>query len=105
MSIMSGKTPGPRRSMRRSDIRASHLASHRARLEPHASPCEPPRTPSHPPIDPTSKRLPQSRVRSGTQAAAGGRRQYRTEPLRLFAVNPLKVGELRSIVMGGVIPV
>ena len=44
-------------------------------------------------------------MRSGTEAAASGRQRYRTEPLRLFTVNPLTVGELGMIVMGGVIPV
>jgi len=38
-------------------------------------------------------------------ARAGGRFQYRTEPLRLFTVNPLTVGEFGRMVMGGVIPV
>jgi len=36
-------------------------------------------------------------------ARAGGRLQYRTEPLRLFAVNPLTVGELGRRVIGEVI--
>jgi len=100
-SELSGKTPGPDRTIRRSDTRASHLASCRARLEPHAPPRELPRTPSRPPHDPSTKPLPWSRVRSGAQAAAGGRRRYRTELLRLFAVNPLMGGELGRIVMGG----
>jgi len=89
-----GKTPGPPRTIRRSDTRASHLPSRRARLEPHAPPREPPCTPSRPPSDPSSKPLPRSCVRSGAQAAAGGHRRYRTEPLRLFAVNPLTVGDV-----------
>ena len=101
----SGKTPGLDRNIRRRDTRVSRLASRRARLKPHAPPREPPRTPSRPPRDPSSKPLPRSRVRSGTQAAAGGRHRYRTELLRLFAVNPLTGGELGRIVMWGVIPV
>jgi len=44
-----------------------------------------------------------SRVRSGAQAAASRRCRYRTEPLRLFAVNPLTVGELGRRVIGEVI--
>jgi len=99
----SGKTPGPPRTIRRSDTRVSRLASRRAHLEPHAPPCEPPRTPSCPPSNPSSKPLLRSCVRSGAQAAAGGCHRYRTEPLRLFAVNPLTVGELRRRVIGEVI--
>jgi len=53
--------------------------------------------------DPSSKPLPRSRVRSGAQAAASRRYRYRTEPLRLFAVNPLTVGELGRRVIGEVI--
>ena len=103
VSEPSGKTPGPPGTIRRSDTRVSRLASRRARLEPHAPPREPPRTPSRPASDPSSKPLPRSRVRSGAQAAAGGRRRVRTEPLRLFAVNPLTVGELGRRVIGEVI--
>ena len=36
-------------------------------------------------------------------ARASGRFHYRTEPLRLFAVNPLTVGELGMRVIGKVI--
>jgi len=36
-------------------------------------------------------------------ARAGGRFQYQTEPLRLFAVNPLMVGDFRRMIMWGVI--
>jgi len=53
--------------------------------------------------EPSSKPLPRSRVRSGAQAAASGRRRYRTEPLRLFAVNPLTVGDLGRTVIWGFI--
>jgi len=48
-----------------------------------------------------SEPLPWSRVRSGAQAAASGRFQYRTEPLRLFAVNPLTVGDFGRMIMWG----
>jgi len=95
----SGKVLGPSQSGRSAEApRASRRAIRRTR--PH---------PNHPPkrytSDPSSKPLPRSRVRSGAQATASGRRRYRTEPLRLFAVNLLTVGELGRIVMGGVIPV
>jgi len=113
-----GKTPGSsHQTTHRSYTRASHRARHRARLEPPAEAtrasrrarCRARLDPNHPPkrytSDPSSKPLPWSRVRSGAQAAASRRRRYRTEPLRLFAVNPLTVGELGRIVMGGVIPV
>ena len=53
--------------------------------------------------DPSSKPLPWSHVRSGAQAAASRCRRYRTKPLRLFAVNPLTVGELGRRVIGDVI--
>jgi len=93
----SGKMPGPSQSERSAEApRASRRAIRRARLDPN-----------HPPkrytSDPSSKPLPRSRVRSGAQAAASGRRRYRTEPLRLFAVNPLTVGELGRRVIGEVI--
>jgi len=78
--------------------RASRRAIRRARLDPH-------HLPKRYTSDPSSKPLPRSRVPSGAQAAASGRRRYRTERLRLFTVNPLTVGELGRIVMGGVIPV
>ena len=102
--------------------RASRRARRWARLEPsaeaiyeqavwqaaapvskHAPPREPARTPCHPPSDLSSKTLPRSCVRSGAQVAASGRRRYGTEPLRLFAVNPLTVGELGRRVIGEVI--
>jgi len=76
--------------------RASRRARHRARLESN-----PP--PKRYTSEPFSKLLPRSRVRSGAQAAARGRRRYRTEALRLFAVNPLTVGELGRRVIGEVI--
>ena len=105
VSEQLGKTPHLPRTIRRSDTQASHLASRRVGLKPHAPPREPPRTPSRPLSNPSRKPWPRSRVRSGTQAAAGGHHRYRTEPLRLFTLNPLTVGELGRIVMGGVIPV
>jgi len=95
--------------------RASRRARRRARLESNPPPKRRERAvgqdagpaSNHPPkrytSDPSSKPLPRSRVRSGAQAAAGGRRRYRTEPLRLFAVNPLTVGELGRRVIGEVI--
>ena len=90
------------RTIHRSDTQASRQASRRARLEPSAGHAS-----NHPPkgytSDPSSKPLPRSRVRSGAQAAASGRRRYRTEPLRLFAVNPLTVGEIGRRVIGEVI--
>ena len=69
----------------------------------HAPLCEPPPTPRRPLSDPSSKPLPQGRVRSGAQAEASGRCRYRTEPLRLFAVNPLTVDDFRRTIMWGVI--
>jgi len=105
-------------------LQASRRVRRRAHLEPsaeavheravwqaagpvskHALPREPPRTPRRPPSDPSSKPLPRSRVRSGAQAAAGGRRRYRTEPLGLLAVNPLTVGDFGSTVIWGFIHV
>jgi len=106
VSQPSGKTPGPSRS--EPSAEAIHKRVVRQAAGPvskHAQPREPPRTPRRPLSDPSSKPLPRSCVRSGAQAAASGRSRYRTEPLRLFAVNPLTVGELGRIVMGGVIPV
>ena len=102
--------------------RVSRWVRHQARLEPsakaiheravwqaagpvskHAPPGKLPRTPRRPPSNLSSKPLPRSRVRSGAQAAAGGRRRYQTKPLRLFAVNSLMVGELGRRVIGEVI--
>jgi len=112
----SGKTPGPSRIESSAEApRASRRARRRARLESNPPPKRRERAvgqdagpaSNHPPkrytSDPSSKPLPRSRVRSGAQAAAGGRRRYRTEPLRLFAVNPLTVGELGRRVIGEVI--
>ena len=82
-------------------IRASRRASRRARLDPErytqaAEAC----------VKPTViAACRASHWSKSPSARAGGRLQYRTEPLRLFAVNPLTVGELGRIVMGGVIPV
>jgi len=97
----SGKTPGLPRTISQNDTRASPLASRWARLKA----CATARAAVH---------TAPSTERSVKQAAAAEpctirrsscRRRYRTEPLRLFAVNPLTVGELGRIVMGGVIPV
>jgi len=94
-----GKTLGTPRTIRRSDTRASCLASRWARLEA----CAAARVATH--TAPYTER-------SGKQAAAAEpreirrssrRRRYRTEPLRLFAVNPLTVGKLGRRVIGEVI--
>ena len=110
-----GQASGPRLEPPAEATRASRRARCRAHLEPSA---EAPRASrrairrarrdlNHPPkrytSDPSSKLLPRSHLRSGAQAAASGRRRYQTEPLRLFAVNPLTVGELGRRVIGEVI--
>jgi len=97
----SGKTPGPLRTIRRSDIRASRLASRRARLKA----CAAARAAAH--TAPSTERSVKQAAATEPRAIrrSSRRRRYRTEPLRLFAVNPLTVGELGKIVMGGIIPV
>jgi len=100
-------------------LRASRRARRRARLDPnHPQKCRERavghtaetthichqaaagHTPNHPP---SRSRRASHRVNYRASEPAGGRFQYRTEPLRLFAVNPLMVGDLRRTVMWGFI--
>ena len=98
-SELSGNMPGPSQSGRSAEApQASRRAIRRARLDPNHSQ-------NRYTSDPSTKLLSGSCVRSGTQATASWRHRYRTEPLRLFAVNPLTVGELGRVVMWGVIPI
>ena len=77
-----GKPPGPSRSIRRSDVRKLSGTPPGIR-QPTAVVT---RCASTPP-----------------SARASGRFHYRTEPLRLFAVNPLTVGDFRRMAMWGFI--
>jgi len=100
----SGKTPAPPQSEPSAEaIHERALWQAAGPITKHMPPCEPSCIPRRPPSDPSSKPFPRSCVRSGAQAADSGCRRYQTEPLRLFAVNPLMVGELGRRVIGEVI--
>ena len=95
----SGKTPGPSRTIRRSDTRASCLASRWTRLEA----CTAVRAAAHttPSTERSVKQAAATELRAIRHSSCC--RRYRTEPLRLFTVNPLTEGELGRRVIGEVI--
>jgi len=96
----SGKTPGTSRiESSAKATRASRLASRRARLET----CAAARAAAH--TAPSTERSVKQAAAAEPHAIrrSSRRRRYRTEPLRLFAVNPLTVGDFRRTVMWGFI--
>ena len=112
-----GQYAGPVSFQRSAEApRASRRASRRARLEPNHTPKQYERAagpvssrsdirrPSGTPPGMSQPTTVATRCASALPSArASGRFHYRTEPLRLFAVNPLTVGDFRRTVMWGFI--